>query len=220
MLHVDAKGDTYINGTDTLDDVVITQQGRIGVGTLNPQARLHIVSPTAGAIRIADGSEGVGKMLVSDVNGSARWKPASWYAELYGGSSHGAATGSGATGWPPFTYTGYELFPAGTGSVDLAAGTIKVPYTALYKITLSGTAHTTRNYVIFYALVYVKIGTTNIEAVHPQMLKSLAAPLDFGCFFFWPLTAGDEVSLYLRALAYNIDANQFDNVNLVVESIN
>ena len=54
MLHVDARGDTYTNPADTLDDVVVTPEGRIGVGTLHPQARLHIVGPKA--IRARDGS--------------------------------------------------------------------------------------------------------------------------------------------------------------------
>ena len=195
MLHVDAKGDTDVSqGTGIEDDVVVTPEGRIGLGTLDPQARLHIVNSTPGkAIRIADGSEGVGRVLASDAKGSARWDPLYWYATLYGGYSHGDATCGGATGWPPFTYAGYELFPAGTtGSVNLTAGTIKVPYTALYKITVSGVAHTNRNSTLFWAFVSLLVGNAESYPHYPgpSMLKSLGA-LDFGLFYFVSLTAGD-----------------------------
>lgn len=43
--------------------------GNIGIGVANPLEKLHV----AGAIRIQDGSEGVGKFLQSDANGSSSW---------------------------------------------------------------------------------------------------------------------------------------------------
>ena len=43
--------------------------GSLGVGTSSPAATLHV----AGTIRIADGSQGTGRMLISDVNGTATW---------------------------------------------------------------------------------------------------------------------------------------------------
>jgi hypothetical protein len=103
MLHVDAKGDMYIDATDTLniaDDVVFTADGRIGVGTAAPQTRLHIRDSVLPAIRIADTTEGPGKVLVSDATGAARWESLAgfWYATLENGSSLGTSTGTGTTG--------------------------------------------------------------------------------------------------------------------------
>jgi len=43
--------------------------GNVGIGTTSPGAKLDI----AGNIKIADGSQGVGKVLTSDVNGVATW---------------------------------------------------------------------------------------------------------------------------------------------------
>ena len=44
--------------------------GSLGLGVTNPAATLDI----AGNIKIADGTQGVGKVLVSDVNGVASWQ--------------------------------------------------------------------------------------------------------------------------------------------------
>ena len=43
--------------------------GNVGIGTANPQAKLDV----AGKMRIVDGTEGVGKVLISDANGMASW---------------------------------------------------------------------------------------------------------------------------------------------------
>ncbi len=44
--------------------------GNVGIGTVSPDARLHIV----GDIKIDDGSQGEGKVLTSDATGVARWQ--------------------------------------------------------------------------------------------------------------------------------------------------
>ena len=53
--------------------MVLTASGNLGVGTMNPKTKLDI----AGKVRIADGSQGSGKLLVSDNDGIARWAAAS-----------------------------------------------------------------------------------------------------------------------------------------------
>jgi hypothetical protein len=129
-------------GLHIADDVVITPEGRIGAGTLTPQARLDI----RGSIRIADGTEGGGKILTSDATGAVQWTSiaGSWYAALKEGRSEGASTGTDAEKWPPLTYSSCELSSQvpGIDDPDPAAGTITVPYTATYRITITGKAYT------------------------------------------------------------------------------
>jgi hypothetical protein len=57
----------------------ITPDGKVGVGTTNPSARLHLV----GDLRIQDGSHGAGKVLTSDVFGNASWSD----LDLYGNNT-------------------------------------------------------------------------------------------------------------------------------------
>ncbi len=45
----------------------------LGIGTLTPTRRLDIQSPSAGAVKIVDGTQGTGKLLTSDANGVAKW---------------------------------------------------------------------------------------------------------------------------------------------------
>jgi hypothetical protein len=48
------------------------QNGNIGIGTLTPTAKLHVV----GSFKIEDGTQGVNKILTSDANGLTSWKKA------------------------------------------------------------------------------------------------------------------------------------------------
>ena len=49
---------------------VILNAGSVGIGTAAPLAKLDV----AGSVRIADGSQGLGKVLTSDTKGRASWK--------------------------------------------------------------------------------------------------------------------------------------------------
>ena len=73
IFHLDGKSDTSGN-TNISDDVVIHDNGNLGVGTLNPTAKLHIESSSDVALRLQDGTEGDLKMLYSkDANGNLSW---------------------------------------------------------------------------------------------------------------------------------------------------
>jgi len=59
-----------VDGTTLNVDAV---NDRIGLGTAVPTTKLHINGTTPGAIRIVDGTQGAGKVLISDANGVGTW---------------------------------------------------------------------------------------------------------------------------------------------------
>jgi hypothetical protein len=55
--------------TNFVDRMIVTGTGNIGVGTMTPAAKLDVV----GTVKIADGTQGAGKVLTSDAAGLASW---------------------------------------------------------------------------------------------------------------------------------------------------
>ncbi|MBK9764642.1 MAG: hypothetical protein IPO87_15155 [Flavobacteriales bacterium] len=55
------------------DVMRILNDGNVGIGTNTPTAKLDV----AGTVKIADGTEGTGKVLTSDANGNASWQASS-----------------------------------------------------------------------------------------------------------------------------------------------
>jgi len=47
--------------------------GNVGIGTTNPQRLLHIYNTAESPLRIIDGGETAGNVLLSDINGNATW---------------------------------------------------------------------------------------------------------------------------------------------------
>ena len=71
------SGLTYVNsgpaiafGTQGGDRMRITEDGAVGIGTSIPAAKLDV----AGNVRFNDGTQGTGKVLTSDANGTATWQ--------------------------------------------------------------------------------------------------------------------------------------------------
>jgi hypothetical protein len=207
-----------VSPAQAADDVIVDSQGRIGIGHPSPTARIDIRTSTPGAIRIQDGTEEAGKALVSDADGLAQWKALIWYAELKGGSSIGATSGSTAQIWPPFTFTGSELFPAGVGGVNPAAGTIQVPHTGEYTLTLTGTADTNRTTGEFRSAITLSAGAQSIYLTFTYMMKSVGV-LDFGNIYLLSLTAGDVLKLSPYTAGNTLEANVYTNIRLILEYI-
>ena len=94
VFHIDGKSSSATinpaSGAPTsvqqLDDVVVTKQGFIGIGTTTPSTRVEINSSTAGAIKIVDGTEGDRKVLISDANGVGTWQMPSVLKETVKGT--------------------------------------------------------------------------------------------------------------------------------------
>ncbi|MDO8730010.1 MAG: hypothetical protein Q7J69_02330 [Candidatus Omnitrophota bacterium] len=70
-----------------LERMRITADGNVGIGTVNPAQRLHVV----GTVQIADGTQAAGRVLTSDVNGVASWQAAP------GGAFQGIQVGAAQT---------------------------------------------------------------------------------------------------------------------------
>lgn len=111
VLHIDGAGDNTSASSVTLaqasNDVMIDAKGNIGVGTVAPTAKLHIVTTGATpAMRIADGTQGLNKILRTDANGNASWVTAP--------TTDGAIyniTGSTTTSYPNGTYSLLKAIP-------------------------------------------------------------------------------------------------------------
>ncbi|SHG16551.1 hypothetical protein [Dysgonomonas macrotermitis] len=74
ILHIDAQSNTS-GTTNTRDDVIILENGNVGLGILSPSVKLHIVSVTqGGGFALQDGTQGANYILVSDADGNAFWK--------------------------------------------------------------------------------------------------------------------------------------------------
>lgn len=61
------------SGFDWGDLILNRDGGNVGIGTATPSTKLDVV----GSIKIADGTQGSGKVLTSDANGVASWQSAS-----------------------------------------------------------------------------------------------------------------------------------------------
>ncbi|NDW08805.1 hypothetical protein [Dysgonomonas sp. 520] len=78
-LHIDPKKDT--NGsTGTGDDVIVTESGNVGIGTITPQTKLVVTDGATSTkpksvLKIVDGNQSNEKVLTSiDNNGNAKWQ--------------------------------------------------------------------------------------------------------------------------------------------------
>lgn len=77
-----ADGDAWaVTGEDVASAVGRT--GDVGIGTAAPSAKLDVV----GTFQLVDGTEGVDRVLTSDANGNARWKPAATSANIHSTSN-------------------------------------------------------------------------------------------------------------------------------------
>lgn len=76
--HLDSLNDTFDTSNASSNVILLGDDTynapKVGIGTYKPVAKLDIKGPYGGAIRIADGTQGQGKVLTSDYNGVGTWQ--------------------------------------------------------------------------------------------------------------------------------------------------
>lgn len=203
-----------------IDDIVITNLGNIGIGTINPITKLDIVSQTAGgAIKIADTTQGIGKMLVSDANGVGTWTSVigSWFALLNGNWTTIFQTSNTIRQLTNFNTS--VISNASQGSVNPSTGTIQVPHTGKYRITISGHWSTNRvgssSPYLVAPHIYINgvsawnggiVGYSNDWGISPTFVSMLN------------FTAGDNITIHTDETAAN-NANKVSQCFLTIEFI-
>jgi len=97
-LHVDGKGnnpkDKAPTTAEAKDDFVVTKEGNVGIGVLNPTERLEI---SGGSLKIVSTGNNTGKVLTSNGDGMAEIKPLPSVLPAVIGKFGTASVGSNAT---------------------------------------------------------------------------------------------------------------------------
>jgi len=101
--HFDSLNDTFDTSNASSNVILLGDDSsnapNVGIGTYRPAAKLDIKGPYGGAIRIADGTEGQGKVLTSDYRGVGTWKGITFFTgtERIGAYHWGSGTALGNT---------------------------------------------------------------------------------------------------------------------------
>ncbi|MDM1551201.1 hypothetical protein [Empedobacter falsenii] len=79
ILHIDGAKDNPSSGIgltseQQANDFIVTPSGNVGIGTAFPTHKLEIISTTTPAIRIVDGFQKEGYVLMSDADGNGQWR--------------------------------------------------------------------------------------------------------------------------------------------------
>lgn len=142
IFQIDPKGNSP---TSTTDDVIITAAGNIGLGTVNPQAKIHLSTTSSQtALRVVDGNQKSDRVLVS--------------ADATGGATWGAIKGSGGE---TFMSTIAQTFVGATGAKLYFTGT-----TSRYNITGAGP------YLVYFRWWGKATSTGGMASSYIRLLKN------------------------------------------------
>lgn len=227
LLHIDGRSSVATTNPSTgnvtpaqaVDDIVITNDGLVGIGTLTPTVKVDIANTYNGsALSLKDGNEGQNQVLISDADGFGRWSSvgATWFATLIRAKEI-IAPALGTTLIKD--YTNERLSDLNQGSTDAVSGIIVVPFTGNYKLTITG----------WYANTFAPIVNLPYRATPVLYINGSAtdwAPYIYGTTLSFgvaptyvcmrKLNAGDSLSIYLDHSNY-YTANRAAGINFIVE---
>ena len=196
----------YTNNTEKMR---ISNTGNLGIGTTNPNEKLEI----NGSIRITDGSEGTGKILVSDANGTGTWTNPSSVSDsdwtVTGNNMSSAVSGNVGIGTasPAYRLDVRENSTAagiGTQEAISVSSTVGANATTNYGIytnaTPSATGTVTNNYGIFGDVNMPAGGTaTNTYGVYGRtLLAGTVTANSFGVLGSADVLSGGSVTSTIR----------------------
>ena len=78
-----APSGVYTQMVTTGNTYLARDGGKVAIGTTAPGATLSVIGPSGAAFQIADGSQGVNKVLISDANGMASWQKQFAFGGMY-----------------------------------------------------------------------------------------------------------------------------------------
>lgn len=132
---------------------------RVGIGTASPTAPLEINNgSTAGALKIIDGTQGLGKVLSSDADGVATWST--------------TVVTAFANAWTPASGTLVDPFTGGTGGANLNTGlSVDIPEQGWYFFRCGLTIQSGCNDYAFYIDVIGDIWRTYCNVADTQMMS-------------------------------------------------
>jgi hypothetical protein len=112
---------SFTLGNDSITKTIV--KGNVGIGLTGPSTKLHIYATQSGALRLEDGTQGSGKVLVSDSNGVATWTPLSSIGISGSASYIPKFTGTSSLGNSSFVDNGSSgYYSVGSDSVTFLAG--------------------------------------------------------------------------------------------------
>lgn len=164
VLHIDPGKNSPATVTD---DMVVNTAGNIGLGTLAPTAKMHIVVPSGNvALRMIDGSQTADRILMSDTNGNASW---------------GVIKGSGGYA---FRVTAAKTFPNASGALMPLEGNstqINIVSAGNYLITIRwwGATSAIGASGAVSAYFYLRKNGANVDAIEYYVPATANTPFTF-----------------------------------------
>jgi hypothetical protein len=114
-------------GNDNITKTIL--KGNIGIGTASPSTKLHVYGTQSGVFRLADGTEGNGYILTSDINGVASWTSSLTGLSLLGNSEVISASVSATASLVVYDYSLSSIFYHATASTNFTANFTNLPTT-------------------------------------------------------------------------------------------